>query len=95
MQDDGLIIRSIIAGIVGGELVDWVAGQDRQIKLPFVVIYSLCFTMIYSLTLLFFGVAYFLFDRAIPWAKFSIVVMVISVLISLILTIIDGRQHRP
>lgn len=93
MIDFDLISRSIIAGILGGEFAEWLSTKDRTIKIPPFVLYSLCFTIIYSLALLFVSVVYFTKGFPIHWSGLFVVSSLISFSISLFVFVVDKFKN--
>lgn len=94
MIDIDLILRSAIAGIVGGEIANWLSGKNRAVKPSFFILYSLCFTTIYSLTILFFYIIYLIKGFLIPWFGLFITSSLISFFVSISLILLDKYRDK-
>lgn len=87
-MDDNLIINLLIM-IFGGRIVHFIMDKDREINLPFILVYFILFSIIYHVGLLFFLLVFFIKKFPIIWGELFITSMLISIFSSMVLVLID------
>lgn len=93
-MEDNLIFY-LLAGLLGNEIARCLTEKDRKMKIPFFLLYAVCFTVIYSLAIAFFAVVYLLNETEIAWKGAGVFSISVSFCIALSMFALDKiRQHK-
>lgn len=93
-MEDNLIFY-FLAGLLGNELARYLTEHDRKIKIPFFLLYAVCFSVIYTLALVFTAVVYFINGTEIAWKGIGIFSTAMGLCIALSMFALDKvRQCR-
>ncbi len=87
MEDNFLIY--LLSGIFGGGLAKYIVENNRTIKVPPVLLYAICFSLLYSITVGFFTIVYLLKGYEIAWKGIGIFSMSVSFVISICIYFLD------
>lgn len=87
-MEDNLIFY-FLAGLLGNEIARYLTRNDRKIKIPFFLLYSVCFTVIYSIAAAFLAVVYFINGTEICWKGVGVFSISVSLCIALSMYILD------
>lgn len=78
-----------LVGMVGGDIANDMAKNNKKFKLPIPLIFSISFSTLYVIGLLFFAIVYFLKGYEIPWKNLSIFCLAIAFLISIFIFVLE------
>lgn len=93
MDDDNLMF-AILCAMIGREIAEYYFKNDKKVNLPFFVIYSLIFSSLFSISLIFFIIAYLIKSYPIPWGGMAIVSLSISLLTVIVVYLYDGYRQK-
>lgn len=92
-MDDNLIIFILIV-LFGDKFIKFIMDNDRNISLPFLLIYFILFAIIFHVGLSFFVFAFLIKGFHIPWMSLCIVSMLIGLFSALVLSLIDRSRGQ-
>lgn len=92
MQDNNIASSTVISMAIA-EAAGALAQEDKVIKVPFFVLYSVSFTAIYTLGAVFLLSVYFIQGFTIPWLGLFIFSFLVSLSISLVLFLMDKLKN--
>lgn len=87
-MEDNLIFY-LLAGLLGNEIARYLLKNKRKIKIPFFLLYAVCFSVIYSLAVIFMSVIYFINGTEIAWKGIGIFSISVSFCIALSMFVLD------
>lgn len=79
------LILSVLVELFGGTLEHYLAKNDRKINMPIGLIYMISFSIIYSVSIAFTSIVYFVKGFPIPWKSIGLFSIIISLFISTVL----------
>ena len=83
-----------LVGMVGGDIANEIAKKDRKTKIPIQLLFSISFSTIYIIGLIFFSLVYFFRGYKIPWANLGIFCIIIASLIATIIFLLEKLVKR-
>ena len=92
-MEDNLLI-SLLAGIFGRQFVQYVIDNNRKVKIPFVLLYAICFTLIYSVATIFSALVHLIKEYDIAWKGIGIFSISVSFSITLCTYVLDKIKKR-
>lgn len=92
-MDDNLIVVILII-LFGDKFIKFIIDNDRNIPLPFLLIYFILFAVIFHVGLSFFVLVFLIKGFRIPWMSLCIVSMLISFFSTLVLLLIDRSRGQ-
>ncbi|ATD65746.1 hypothetical protein ACFPVS_05155 [Neisseria weixii] len=87
-MEDNLLIY-LLSGIFGGELAKYIAENNRIIKISPILLYAICFSLLYSIAAGFSAIVYLLKGYEIGWKGIGIFSMSVSFVISICIYFLD------
>lgn len=93
-MDFELILRSAVAGILGGDFADWVLknNADKRIYIPIFTLSFVLFVWIFFILSAFFGIVYLIKGFFIPWLGLFLASALFSFLVSISLFLINKNK---
>lgn len=92
-MEDNLVFY-LLAGLLGDKLARYIIKNDRKIKIPFFLLYAVCFTVIYSMALALLAIAYFANGWEFSWKGIGIFSISVSFTIASSVFVLDKvRKH--
>ena len=79
------LIFAFLSGMLGGELANYVAKNDKRVELPTLLIYLISFSIVYTISVTFTGIVYLIKGFPIPWKWIGVFSISTSLALSLIL----------
>lgn len=92
-MEDNLIIY-LLSGIFGSELAKYIVENNRNIKVPPILLYAVCFSSLYSIAAGFSAIVYLLKGYGIAWKGIGIFSMLISFAITIFLYALDKIRYN-
>lgn len=92
MEDN--LLFSLLAGMLGGKITRYVLDNNRKIRIPFMLLYAVCFTLVYSSALIFLAILYWMNGTEISWKGVGIFSISVSFCIVLALFVWDKIKQR-
>ncbi|ENS9427156.1 hypothetical protein C6843_00010 [Neisseria gonorrhoeae] len=83
------LILYFLSGISGNQVAEYIIKNNREIKVPFIALYAIFFTLIYTVALLFLSLIYWVNGAEIAWKGIGIFSMSVSFCIVFCLYLID------
>lgn len=95
MQSNNIIsvLTNAAAGIVIGEVAGTLAKEDKVIRIPFFILYALCFTAIYTVGAVFFVLVYLAKGFFVPWLGLAVAVMAMSFSVVAVLFVLNQLKR--
>ena len=87
-MEDNLLIY-LLSGIFGGELAKYITENNRTIKVPPILLYAVCFSLVYSIAVGFSAIVYLLKGYEMAWKGIGIFSMSVSFVISICIYFLD------